>query len=695
MAAKVDLSRIRNIGIAAHIDAGKTTTTERILFYTGVSYKMGDVDDGNTVTDWMEQEQERGITITSAAITSTWKNHRINIIDTPGHVDFTVEVERSLRVLDGAVVVFCGVGGVEPQSETVWRQADRYRVPRITFINKLDRVGSDFFRVVEMMKTRLGANPVVMQIPLGSESSFVGVIDLVRMRSLVWRAADLGMSYDVEAIPEACIEQAEQYRRLLIEAAAEQDETLIERYLEGEELTEEEIVRSIRQATIANRAVPVFCGSAFRNKGVQALLDGIVDYLPSPIDIPPVKGFDPRDEEKILERAADPSEPFCALAFKLWNDAFAGYLTFIRVYSGKAAVGQTVYNPRTKKKERLGRLLKMHANKREDIQEIAAGDIAGVVGLKETATGDTLCTIDKPIVLGSIAFPKPVISIAIEPKSTEDEAKLIEAMSRLAIEDPSFLVKQDPETGQTIINGMGELHLEIIVDRLRREFNVAANVGRPQVAYREAVMAQASATAVFERHLAGKDAYAEVELTIEPAESGQGFVFVSLVRDSRDVPKALIQAARSGVEASMTSGPLLGFPMVDAKITLKRLGLREDASTEIAVQSASSAAVRQAMEKAQPALMEPVMAVEVVTPSEFVGEVLGDINSRNGEILNSEIRAGAQVVKALCPLRGMFGYATDLRSLTQGRATYTMEFKKYAPVPAKLQEQLTSRRYGY
>ncbi len=694
MAEKVDLSRIRNIGIAAHIDAGKTTTTERILYYTGVSYRMGEVHDGNAVMDWMEQEQERGITITSAATTCFWGDHRINIIDTPGHVDFTVEVERSLRVLDGAVVVFCGVGGVEPQSETVWRQADRYRVPRIAFINKLDRVGADYFRAVEMMQSRLRANPVVMQLPIGESERFEGVIDLVKLKAYTYESESLGAQVVEVAIPADMDEQVQRYRQLLVEVAAENDETLLEHYLGGEELSEADIVRSLRRATLNNLIAPVFCGSAFKNKGIQHLLDAVVDYLPSPLDVPPVEGKDPKKPEQLIRRKADKDEPFTALVFKLWTDPFVGHLAFIRVYSGEIKPGMMVYNPRTEKKERIGKLLKMHANKREEIQSVTAGDIAAVVGLKFAATGDTLCPQNNPLVLESIEFPKPVISIAIEPKSTEDEAKLGSAMERLSLEDPTFRVKQDSDTGQTVIYGMGELHLEIIVDRLRREFKVHSNVGKPQVAYRETVTGAVTLTHCYERQLAGRSVFAEVKLLVEPADSGEGLVFESRVKPSKEFPKSFLDACQRGSLDAMNSGPLLGYLVVDVRVTLLDVVSREAESTDLAFQAACGMAVREALGKAVPVLMEPLMAVEIVTPEEFIGDVMADLNSRQGEITGTDMRPGVQIVNALAPLRNMFGYATDSRSLTQGRATYTMEFKRYAPVPAKLQEQMTSQGFG-
>jgi len=682
------LRRIRNIGIAAHIDAGKTTTTERILYYTGVSHKMGEVHNGNTVMDWMEQEQERGITITAAATTCFWRDHRINIIDTPGHVDFTSEVERSLRVLDGAVVVFCGVGGVEPQSETVWRQADKYRVPRITFINKLDRVGADFFRVVEMMKERLGANPVVLQLPIGSEDRFMGEVDLITRKGYTYSKETLGAEVVEIPVPADMMEDVEIWRGKLIEAAAERDENLIGRYLEGEELSESDLKASLRAGCIAGQLVPVFCGSAFRNKGVQQLLDGIVDYLPSPLDIPPVEGHDPRHPERILTRAPDPDAPFAGLVFKLWNDPFIGHLSFLRVYSGKVAVGAMVFNPRTEKKERLVKLLKLHANKREEVEEVMAGDIVGVAGLKFTATGDTLCAQHEVIALESIVFPKPVIQVAVEPRSTDDEAKLAAALDRLALEDPTFQVHVDPETGQTILAGMGELHLDIIVDRVRREFKVEANVGRPQVAWRETVTTAAGERQTYLRNIAGKDVFAEVAVKVEPGAAGAGFAFVTRKRADRVFSKEFLAACERGARDAMNSGPVLGYPVVDVRVILEDAQAKDPESTEVAFQAVTGQAVRAALQKGAPVLMEPMMAVEVVTPEDFLGDVIQDLHARGGEILGTQLRPGAQAVDALCPLRRMFGYATDVRSLSQGRATYTMEFKHYAPVPTRLQEQM-------
>jgi len=695
VATNVDLSQIRNIGIAAHIDAGKTTTTERILYYTGVSHKMGEVHNGNAVMDWMEQEQERGITITSAATTCFWKDHQVNIIDTPGHVDFTVEVERSLRVLDGAVVVLCGVGGVEPQSETVWRQADRYSVPRITFINKLDRVGADFFRALESMKKRLKANTVIMQLPIGEEDGFEGVVDLVQRKAYKYSSESLGAEVVEAEIPAEMLDNVDKYRNELVEVAAESDESLLEKYLETGELSVEEVVKGIRNATLNNQLCPVFCGSAFKNKGVQQLLDAIIAYLPSPLDVPPVTGFDPSKKNEEVSRKADPNEPFAALAFKIWTDPFVGHLTFIRVYSGSMKAGGMVYNPRTKKKERLQKVLKMHANKREEVQEITAGDIVAIVGLKMTATGDSLCVSNKPVVLENIEFPKPVIDIAIEPKSTEDEEKLSEGLKKLAQEDPTFQVRVDQETGQTLICGMGELHLEVIIDRLKREFKVEANSGKPQVAYRETVTSSGAASHKYDRQYAGKAQYAGVSVKVEPADPGGGFVFESMVKTNRVFLKDFLASCEKGSMDAMNSGPVLGYQVVDVKVTLLEADARDEESSEVAFHAACNFSVREAIEKATPVLMEPMMSVEIVTPEEFMGEVIADVNSRAGEVRGTEQRSGAQLIQALCPLRLMFGYATDLRSVTQGRATYTMEFKKYSPVPAKLQEQMTARSSGY
>jgi len=688
VASKFGLHQTRNIGIAAHIDAGKTTTTERILYYSGVSYKMGEVHDGNAVMDWMEQEQERGITITSAATTTFWRDHKINIIDTPGHVDFTAEVERSLRVLDGVICVLCGVGGVEPQSETVWRQADKYNVPRIVFINKMDRLGADFFRAVGMIEDKLKANPLPLQIPIGAEEKFEGVVDLVRMKSYRYTEESLGSDVVEGEIPEDLRETAEEYNLKLTEIAAEQDEELLERYLDGGKLSEEEIIASLRKATISNQVVPVFCGSAFKNKGVQQLLNAVIDLLPSPLDIPPVKGLHPKDES-VVEVYADDSEPLAALAFKVWSDPYVEHLTFIRVYSGTLKAGEAIHNSTRDRKERVMRLFRMHADKREDLKEVCAGDIVAAVGLKQTATGDTLCTKKNPILLESIRFPRPVISIAIEPKTTEDEKKMGDALSRMALEDPTFKVHADLETGQTIISGMGELHIDVIVERIRREFKVEARVGNPQVAYRESVTKAVSHKYVYDKILGGKNQFAEIAIKIEADDPGSSLVFENAI-ESKKFPKEFLQAIESGVQDAMNSGPLVGYPVIGLKVKLTDALMRDEESNEHAFRVAANMCMREVMSKAAPVIMEPIMKVEVTTPDDFLGEVIGDLNSRNGEIRGTSQRPGAQAVNGLVPLRKMFGYATDLRSATQGRATYTMEFSSYAALPKKLQNEMIS-----
>ncbi len=685
------LDKYRNIGIMAHIDAGKTTTTERILYYTGVSHKIGEVHEGTATMDWMEQEQERGITITSAATTCEWNDHRINIIDTPGHVDFTIEVERSLRVLDGAVAVFCSVGGVEPQSETVWRQADKYCVPRLAFINKMDRVGADFFRGVQMIKDRLKANPVPIQLPVGKEENFKGIIDLVRMKAIIWDEEALGAKFHEEEIPADLLEEAQEWREKLVEEIASHDDTLMEKYLGGEELTEAEIMAAIRIATINIQIIPVICGSAFKNKGVQNLLDAVVDYMPSPLDIPAIKGVDEDGNE--IERRADDSEPFAALGFKIMTDPFVGQLTFIRVYSGVLQSGSYVYNATKGKKERIGRLLKMHANKREEIKEVFAGDIAAAVGLKYTTTGDTLCNEDKLVVLESIEFPEPVISIAIEPKTKAEQEKLGFGLQKLASEDPSFRVKTDEETGQTIISGMGELHLEIIVDRLMREFKVEANVGKPQVAYRETISKKVKVEGKFVRQSGGRGQYGHVWLEIEPQEPGKGFEFVDAIKGGV-VPREYIPAVGKGVLEATDNGVMAGFPVVDVKVTLIDGSYHEVDSSEMAFKIAGSMGFKEGCQKAAPVLLEPIMSVEVVVPEEYMGEVIGDLNSRRGRIMGMDSRAGAQVVSAMVPLANMFGYSTDLRSATQGRATYTMTFDHYEPVPKSVSEEIVAKVKG-
>ncbi len=692
MARLVPLEKTRNIGIMAHIDAGKTTTTERILYYTGVTHKIGEVHEGAATMDWMEQEQERGITITSAATTCNWGDHRINIIDTPGHVDFTIEVERSLRVLDGAVAVFCSVGGVEPQSETVWRQADKYRVPRIAFVNKMDRVGADFFRGVSMIRDRLKANPVPIQLPIGAEDTYKGVVDLVEMKAIVWDEESLGAKFHVEDIPADLAELAAEYREKMIEEISTHDEALMEKYLGGEELTRDEIKAAIRKATIDIQICPVICGSAFKNKGVQNLLDAVVEYLPSPVDIPAIKGVDARSGEEIERKASD-SEPFSALAFKIMTDPFVGQLCFMRVYSGVLNSGSYVYNSTKDKKERIGRLLKMHANKREEIKEVLAGDIAAAVGLKYTTTGDTLCPEDAPVVLESIEFPEPVIAIAIEPKTKADQEKLGISLQKLASEDPSFRVRTDEETGQTIISGMGELHLEIIVDRLMREFKVEANVGKPQVAYRETVTKKVKVEGKFVRQSGGRGQYGHVWIEMEPQEPGKGYEFVDAIKGGV-VPREYIPAVDKGIQEAMDTGVLAGFPCVDFKVTLVDGSYHEVDSSEMAFKIAGSMAFKEASAKASPVLLEPIMSVEVVVPEEYMGDVIGDLNSRRGRIMGMEGRAGAQVVSAMVPLAQMFGYATDLRSATQGRATYTMVFDHYEQVPKSVSEEIIAKVKG-
>ncbi len=673
------LEKTRNIGIMAHIDAGKTTTTERILYYTGVTYKIGAVDEGTAVMDWMVQEQERGITITSAATTCLWKDYRINIIDTPGHVDFTIEVERSLRVLDGAVAVFDSVAGVEPQSETVWRQADKYGVPRIAFMNKMDRVGADFFMSVNSMIERLNANPVPVQIPIGAEDKHRGPIDLVRMKAVYFDDETLGAKYIEEDIPDELMPYASEYREKMLEALADVDDNIMEKFLGREKVNVDEIKAAIRKGTLEMKLVPVFCGSAFRNKGVQLLLDAIVDYLPSPLDVPPVTGIRPRDGSEIIRHAED-SEPFSAIAFKVMTDPFVGQLTFIRVYSGVLNAGSYVYNSTKDIKERVGRLLKMHANKRVEIKAVYAGDIAAVVGLKSTLTGDTLCDEKNPIILESMEFPLPVMSVAIEPKTKADQEKLSQSLSKLAQEDPSFKVSFNEDTGQTIISGMGELHLEIIVDRLLREFKVGASVGKPQVAYKETVRAVSSAEGKFVRQSGGRGQYGHVYIKIEPLETDKGFEFVNGIVGGT-IPREYIPAVEKGIKEAMERGILAGYPAVDIKATLYDGSYHEVDSSEMAFKIAGSMAFREAAKKAKPVLLEPIMSIEVVSPEEYMGDVIGDLNSRRGKIQNIERRGKMQVIKVLAPLAEMFGYATDLRSKTQGRATYTMQFLHYDEVP--------------
>ncbi len=687
---KVPLEKVRNIGIIAHIDAGKTTTTERILYYTGRIHKIGEVHEGAAEMDWMEQEKERGITITSATTTCFWRDHRINIVDTPGHVDFTIEVERSLRVLDGAVTILCSVGGVQPQTETVWRQADKYRVPRIIFVNKMDRIGADFFKVVKDVEEKLGAKPVPVQIPIGSEDQFKGVVDLISMKAIVWEEETLGAKYHYEEIPEELQDLAQEWREKMLEALADVDEEIMMKYLEGEEITEDEIKAVLRKGTIEIKFFPMLCGSAFKNKGVQPLLDAIVDYLPSPLDIPPVKGVNPKTGEE-EERPASYDAPFAALAFKILTDPYVGQLTFIRVYSGLMESGSYVYNATRDKKERLARILRMHANKREEIPVLGAGDIAAAVGLRETYTGDTLCDPNHPILLEAMEFPEPVISIAVEPKTKADQEKLSIALQKLAKEDPSFRVSTDHETGQTIISGMGELHLEIIVDRLKREFGVEVNVGKPQVAYRETIRSEVTQEGKFIKQTGGRGQYGHVWLKIEPLERGKGFEFYETIKGGV-VPKEYIPAVEAGVKEAMETGVVAGYPMTDVKVTLFDGSYHEVDSSELAFKIAASMAFKEGAKKANPVLLEPIMEVEVTTPEEFMGDVIGDLNKRRGRVQGMEARGNAQVVRALVPLAEMFGYATDLRSMTQGRATYIMKFSHYEEVPPNVAEQIIGER---
>jgi len=684
---------MRNIGIAAHIDAGKTTTTERILYYTGRTHKLGEVHEGTAIMDWMEQEQERGITITSAATTCFWRDIQINIIDTPGHVDFTAEVERSLRVLDGAVAVFDAVAGVQPQSETVWRQADKYNVPRICFINKMDRVGADFFHSMETIVSRLKCKPVAIQLPVGAEDQFKGIIDLVRMKALVWRDETLGAEYDEAEIPDDLLQQAKEYREKMIEAVAEHDDTLFEKFVEGQPLTEAEIQHGIRQATIKLKIFPVICGSAFKNKGVQTMLDAVVDYLPSPLDVPPVEGVAIDDPTKALTRKASDDEPFSALIFKIMTDSYVGQLAFFRCYSGKLSAGESVYNVAKGRKERIGRLLRMHANKREEIQEILAGDICAAVGLKTVQTGDTICDDQQPIVLESIDFPTPVIQLAVEPKTKADQEKLGMAIQKLAQEDPTFRVATDPETGQTILSGMGELHLEIIVDRMMREFGVGANVGKPQVAYRETIRKNAEAEGRHVKQSGGRGQYGHVKLRIEPLPPGSGFEFVNDIYGGT-VPKEYIKPVEAGIQEALEGGILAGYPMSDVKVTLYDGSYHDVDSSEIAFKIAGSLGLKEAARRAKPVLLEPIMAVEVVVPEEYMGDVIGDLNSRRGRIEGMELRGTTQIIKSMVPLSEMFGYATELRSRTQGRGSFTMHFGKYEEVPSALAEEIVNRVQG-
>lgn len=686
------IEKLRNIGIMAHIDAGKTTTTERILFYTGKVHRMGEVHEGSATMDFMEQERERGITITSAATTCEWKGHRINIIDTPGHVDFTVEVERSLRVLDGAVALFCAVGGVEPQSETVWRQADKFGVPRIAFVNKMDRVGADFFNVIQMMKDRLGANPVPVQIPIGEGDMFTGVIDLIAMKSIMYTEDPLGTKFEIFDVSKDLENYAKEHRTKLLESVSDVDDTLLEKYLEGVEITEAEIKSVIRKATIKNTIVPILSGSAFKNKGIQLLLDAIIDYLPSPADLVEVVGHHPHLND-VISRKLTEDEKFTALAFKIMSDPYVGRLTFFRVYSGKATAGSYVYNSTKEKKERLGRILQMHANHRTDIDEVYAGDIAAAVGLKYTKTGDTLCDESDPIILEKMEFPEPVIQIAIEPKTKADQDKLSEALSRLADEDPTFKVSVNEETGQTLIAGMGELHLEILVDRMKREFKVEANIGKPQVAYRETITKKVQAEGKFVRQTGGRGKYGHVWIEVEPNEKGKGYEFINKIVGGV-VPKEYIPAVSAGIEEAMKNGVLAGYPVVDVKVTLFDGSYHEVDSDEISFRVAGSMAFKEAARKAGPVLLEPIMEVEVVAPEEYLGDVMGDLNSRRGKIEGFSARKDAQVIRALVPLSEMFGYATILRSMTQGRAIYTMQFAHYQEVPKYIADQIIEKSIG-
>jgi len=688
--SKTHLEDIRNIGICAHIDAGKTTTTERILLYTGKSHKIGEVHEGGATMDWMEQEQERGITITSAATTCFWNKKRINIIDTPGHVDFTIEVERSLRVLDGAVAVFDGVAGVEPQSETVWRQADKYKVPRMCFVNKMDRMGANFYRCVDMIKDRLGAVPLVTQLPVGIEDTFRGVIDLVKMKAIIWKDESLGAEYAFEEIPEDLIEKAKEYRSLMLDAAIEMDDSLLEKYLSGGEISEQQIKDCIRKGTVSSKFVPVLCGSAFKNKGVQPLLDAVVDYLPSPLDLPPLECIDVKTGETI-KRSGNESEPFAGLAFKVMNDPFVGTLTFVRVYSGSLQAGSTIINTVKDQKERVGRMLMMHANDREDVKDVSAGEIVAFAGLKNTTTGDTLSAVDGQVILERMEFPDPVIELAVEPKTTADQEKMSFALSRLAAEDPSFRVSSDKETGQTVIKGMGELHLEIIVDRMKREFKVEANVGAPQVAYRETITKSAEVDYTHKKQTGGAGQFARIKVIFEPLSPGAGFQFESKIFGGA-VPKEYIPAVEKGIDSIRDSGIVAGYPMIDFKVTLIDGAFHEVDSSTMAFETAARYAFKEGMPKADPKLLEPIMKVEVVTPDEYMGDIIGDLNSRRGQVQSMEPRGNAQVINAHVPLAEMFGYVNTLRSLSQGRAQYTMQFEHYDHVPQHVAESVKSKK---
>ena len=697
MTRKTPIENYRNIGIMAHIDAGKTTTTERILYYTGVSHKIGEVHDGAATMDWMEQEQERGITITSAATTCFWSGsseqfpeHRVNIIDTPGHVDFTIEVERSLRVLDGAVAVFCAVGGVEPQSETVWRQANKYKVPRMAFVNKMDRAGADFFRVVEQIKTRLGSNPIPIQVPIGAEDNFKGVVDLITMKAITWEEESMGMKFNIDEIPDDLLDKSKQLREQLLETAAEASEELMDEYLNNGDLTTEKIVKGLRIRTLSNEIVLAMCGTAFKNKGVQVMLDSVINFMPSPIDVPAIKGVLNDKAETAAERKSSDDEPYASLAFKIATDPFVGSLTFFRVYSGVLKAGDTVYNAITQKKERIGRILQMHANSKEDIKEVRAGDIAAAVGLKQVTTGDTLCAPDSIITLEKMDFPEPVISIAVEPKTKADQEKMGLALGKLAQEDPSFKVATDQESNQTIISGMGELHLEIIVDRLKREFTVEANVGKPQVAYRETIRTPVEQEAKYIKQSGGRGQYGHVWLKLEPQEPGKGFEFVNSIVGGT-IPREFINPVEKGIKEQMENGVIGGYPVVDVKVTLYDGSFHDVDSSEIAFKVAGSMAFKEGAKKAKPVILEPVMAVEAVTPKDYLGDVTGDLNRRRGIVLGMEDTVMGNIVKAEVPLSEMFGYSTSLRSMSQGRATYTMEFVKYSELPSNVAETLISK----
>ncbi len=693
MPREVPIEKTRNIGIMAHIDAGKTTTTERILYYTGKVHRIGEVDEGAATMDWMEQEKERGITITSAATTCYWNNHRINIIDTPGHVDFTAEVERSLRVLDGAVALFCAVGGVEPQSETVWRQADKYRVPRIAFVNKMDRVGADFFNTIQMMKDRLNANAVPIHLPIGNGDMFAGIIDLIAMKARIFHEETLGATYQDIEIPNSFKQQASEYRQKLLEAVSDIDDTLLVKFLDGKEISQEEIISALRKATIEVKIIPVLCGSSFRNKGVQNLLDKIVDLLPSPVDIGDIFGHHIHKNDKVIRKVSD-DEKFTALAFKIMTDPYVGKLTFLRVYSGFIKSSDSVFNSTTGRKERIGRLLQMHANSRTEVKEVYCGDIAAVVGLRGTKTGDTLCDESDPIILEKITFPEPVIQVAIEPKTKADEERLAESLSKLSDEDPTFRVSTNEETSQTLISGMGELHLEIIIDRLKREFKVEANIGKPQVAYKETIRKSASAEGKFVKQTGGRGQYGHVVLEVEPNEKGKGFIFENAIKGGV-IPKEYIPAVAKGVEEAMRSGVVAGYPIEDVKVTLLDGSYHEVDSSELAFKVAASIAFKEAVRKADPVILEPIMAVEVVTPEEYLGDVMGDLTARHGKIEGVEQRSDAQVVKALVPLSQMFGYATSLRSMSQGRAIYTMQFSHYDELPSGISDYVVEKGKSY